>query len=210
MTEVPTDAAFLVEAIEKMAVIAEYGLPNVSLHIKRMRGYALILAEGYGINKEEAFTIANACMLHDLGMVSVPRTVVSKTANLTNEEWDLVKKHPNVGASLLDDSENEIFRVGKILALSHHERWDGSGYPNGLKGEEIPLAGRICGLCDVFDTLTHRRAYKPAMSTDEVLLLLQEASETFFDPKLVDLFTLNYPKICEVRLKYQPEEEPLD
>ena len=207
MTSVSSGATFTIEAIERMASIAEFSLPNAPYHFKRIRGYTYVLAKGLGMDDAEAELLANASMLHDIGMVSVPGAVVMKTTNLTNEEWDVVKQHPLIGASLLEDSEHELFRRAKLFAVSHHERWDGSGYPHGLKGEAIPLEGRICGLCDVFDTLTHRRAYKPAMTTDEVLLLLQESSETFFEPELIDLFTLNFQKICTIRSEFQPPED---
>ncbi len=203
MSENSKEDEITLEAIERMAVIAEHGLPNVKNHIWRMRGYAYILAKHNGMTDEEANDIANACMLHDVGMVSVPRSIVSKASNLSNEEWEIVKQHPAVGADILDEAIHDVFKIAKTVALSHHERWDGSGYPLGLKGENIPLVGRICGLCDVFDTLTHPRAYKTPMSADEVLLLLQESSETFFDPKLVDSFTVNYEEIISVRNKYQ-------
>ena len=194
--------------IESMVKISESKLPHVLQHVRRMQAYARMLAKAIGKSDEEAEQISLACMLHDVGMVSVPPEIVAKTGNLTNEEWDIIKGHPERGAAMLDGLDDDLFRIARSVALSHHERWDGSGYPLGLKGEEIPLAGRICGLCDVYDTLTHRRAYKPAMDSDEVLLLLQEASETFFDPRLVNAFTLNYKDISRIRLEFQPEPEP--
>jgi len=207
MTESTIADPVFLETLHRMAVIAEHALPNVHQHILRVRGYAKIVARGAGMTESEAEMLSIACQLHDVGMVSVPTYIIRKATNLDNDEWKIVRGHPVVGASLLNGLSHEIFRIGEAVAISHHERWDGSGYPYGLKGENIPLAGRICGLCDVFDTLTHPRAYKRALTPDEVLLLLQEASETFFDPQLVDIFSLHYNEILAVREQYQSEPE---
>jgi putative two-component system response regulator len=193
---------FVLESINKMALIAEHGLPNVQYHIQRMREYSNLLSTSLGMAEKDSKQIGLACMLHDTGMVSVPVSITSKASNLTNEEWDIVKQHPLIGAKFFEVTHNPVYQLAHTVSLSHHERWDGSGYPHGLKGEDIPLIGRICGLCDVFDTLTHQRAYKAAMSPDEVLRLIQECSETFFDPTIVDAFTLNYQKIIEIKEKY--------
>lgn len=207
MTENTLTNQVFLETVHRMAAIAEHALPKVELHLHRVRGYARILADGLGLSETEAETIAVACQLHDIGMVSVPESIIRKTTNLDNEEWDLVRQHPVVGASLIAGMSHPVFEIGEIVAMSHHERWDGSGYPHGLKGDKIPLPGRICGLCDVFDTLTHPRAYKRALTPDEVLLLLQEASESFFDPELVEVFTLKYADILEVREKFKNDPE---
>lgn len=199
----PQQLKLVREAIQQMAVVAEYAHPIVFMHIQRVRGYAELLARAAGLAEPEAETLADACQLHDVGMVAVPASIVQKTANLTNEEWGLIKQHPTIGYRILSQASSEVFQVAAQVALTHHERWDGSGYPHGLKGEQIPLAGRICGLCDVFDTLTHPVAYRKAQSPDEVLLLLQESSETFFDPRLVEYFTLQYPDILAVRERFK-------
>lgn len=198
------------ETIFRMAVIAEHALPSIENHLRRIHGYAYLLGTGLGKSPAEAEVLAAACQLHDVGMVSIPASIIRKKTNLDNEEWELIRQHPEIGADLLKDLPHEIFRLGARIARSHHERWDGSGYPYSLKGEEIPLEGRICGLCDVFDTLTHPRAYKRAQQPDEVLLLLQEAGDSFFDPQIVDVFTLNYAKILAVRERFtnEPEHQP--
>ena len=196
--------AIFMESLHRMAAIAEHSLLHIDLHIRRVSEYARILGAGYGLSQEEAGRVADACLLHDVGMVSVPIHIVHKAGNLTNDEWEIIKKHPFVGASLLNNSQHPVIALAETVALTHHERWDGSGYPRGLAGEATPLAGRICGLSDVFDTLTHARAYKAAQSPDEVLLLLQESSGSFFEARLVEVFTLAYPEILAARNAFQP------
>jgi putative two-component system response regulator len=192
-----------------MAVVAEFALPEIEKHVQRVRGYAYLLALGLDMGETEAAMLADACQLHDVGMVSIPAAVIRKATNLSNDEWAMIREHPDVGSDLLRRRPHELFRLAGIIALSHHERWDGSGYPLGLMKEDIPLAGRICGLCDVFDTLTHPRAYKRALSPDEVLLLLQESSDSFFDPRLVEIFTLKFNEILAVREQFKPETPDL-
>ncbi|HUF38770.1 MAG TPA: HD domain-containing phosphohydrolase [Anaerolineales bacterium] len=191
-----------------MAVVAEYALPDVDLHVQRIREYVYVMGRALDMEESEAAMLADASQLHDIGMVSVPVAVVRKATNLTNDEWDMVRCHPDIGSDLLRRYPHEIFQLAGTIALSHHERWDGSGYPLGLMKEDIPLAGRICGLCDVFDTLTHPRAYKRALMPDEVLLLLQESSESFFDPRLVEAFIRKFDEIVAVRNRYQRAKEP--
>lgn len=198
----------LKQSLIGMAVVAEHALPDIELHVRRMRGYAYLLARGLEMNEAESAMLADACQLHDVGMVSVPVAIVRKTTDLTNDEWGLIREHPGIGCSLLARHPHELFRLAAKVALTHHERWDGSGYPSGLKKEDIPVAGRICGLCDVFDTITHPRAYKRALDPDEVLLLLQESSGSFFDPALVELFTAKYADILRVKERFMAVPVP--
>lgn len=191
------------QSLVGMALVAEYAVPDIEMHIRRVREYAYLLARGLDMGETESATLADACLLHDVGMVSVPQGIVRKSSNLSNEEWDRIREHPDIGSDLLRRHPHELFQLAASIALSHHERWDGSGYPLGLRKEDIPLPGRICGLCDVFDTLTHPRAYKPAVNPDEVLLLLQESSDSFFDPRIVDAFTLKYPEILQIKDRFR-------
>jgi len=197
------------QSLMGMAVVAEFAVPDIEMHVQRVRGFAYRLARGLNMGETEANMLADACQLHDVGMVSVPVAIVRKATNLTNDEWDLIREHPEIGSDLLRRRPHELFKLAGSIALSHHERWDGSGYPLGLMKEDIPLEGRICGLCDVFDTLTHPRAYKRALSPDEVLLLLQESSDSFFDPRLVEIFTLEFNEILAVREQFKSETPDL-
>jgi molecular chaperone GrpE len=143
----------LLEAIRRMAHLAEYRKPNILSHLERMRGYSEVIASGLGLDPAEAQIIACASMLHDIGEVELPDSVSNRNGQLTPYEWELIKRHPVIGADLLRGSSSPVLQMGEVIALSHHERWDGSGYPRGLKEEEIPLGGRICALADVFDAL---------------------------------------------------------
>jgi putative two-component system response regulator len=187
------------EAILRMAVISEYYDPNIFQHVERIRRYAELLASGMGLSEIEASEMGYGCQLHDVGMVCVSQEITMKQGNLSNSEWETIKRHPQVGAALLSGSKNPIFQIAEQVALSHHERWDGSGYPDGLVGDKIPLAGRICGLIDVFDTITSKRSYKQEMDMETALLLIQEASGSFFDPDLVNLFTEKFTELKEIR-----------
>lgn len=193
------DREGLLDAVRRMASLAEFYDPNILKHIERIRGYSLIVARSIGMSEEEAEVIAYACQLHDIGMVGVPEEIINKTGGLADEDWAIIKKHPEMGAEILDGSPVDILQIGKVISLTHHERWDGSGYPQGLKGEGIPVGGRICGLVDVFDTVTTKRAYKNEVSVDVALHLVQESSGTFFDPELVEAFSKNFEEILKIR-----------
>jgi putative two-component system response regulator len=124
---------------------------------------------------------------------------MSRSDNLTAIEWGYVKRHPLIGAELLKGSESVVLQVGEVIALTHHERWDGTGYPQGLKGEEIPMGGRICALADVFDALTTKRSYKPEVNVEDAIELIQDASNQLFDPQLVSIFVQNIEEIKKIR-----------
>jgi putative two-component system response regulator len=189
----------LLDAIKRMAYIAEYRKANTLSHLDRMRAYCLAIAERAGLAPPEAQIIAYASQLHDIGEIALPEQLVSRKEKLTSYEWDLVKRHPVVGAEILRGSPSVILQMGEMIALTHHERWDGSGYPQGLKEEEIPLGGRICALADVFDALTTRRPYKEEISVELAAQLICETSGQFFDPQLVEVFQEELDRIVEIR-----------
>ncbi len=188
--------------IQRMAVLAETFKPNVLAHLDRIRGYSYILARGVGLSRDEADLIAKASMLHDVGMVSVPTSISRKESKLTTEEWTSIKRHPHIGADILQDTPSPILQAGIGIALTHHERWDGSGYPKGLRGNKIPIGGRICALADVFDSLTTVRPYGAPLSVEVAMKHIRQGSGSYFDPHLVDIFLLNIDKILRVRGKY--------
>jgi HD-GYP domain-containing protein (c-di-GMP phosphodiesterase class II) len=127
-------------------------------------------------------------VLHDVGKIGVPDEILHKPGRLTDEEMAVMRRHVAEGALLLADSDSGLLRTAEVVARTHHERWDGSGYPAGLRGEEIPLAGRICAICDVFDALRSRRPYKDAWTLDEAIAEIERQRGRHFDPALVDLF----------------------
>lgn len=189
----------LLEAIRRMAHLAEYRKPNILSHLDRIRGYCEVIASGLGLDPSEVQMIACASMLHDIGEVELPDTVSNRNGQLTPYEWELIKRHPVIGGDLLRGSLSAVLQMGEQIALTHHERWDGSGYPRGLKEEEIPLGGRVCALADVFDALTTRRPYKAEIPVEKGLLLVQETSGQFFEPRLVEVFSEHFDEILNVR-----------
>ena len=192
----------LLDVIRRMAYLAEFRKPNVSNHLERIRGYSHVIARGFGLSAEEVLVISYASQLHDVGLIGVPEAVVSKTGELSSYEWELIKHHPITGAEILRGSPSVVMQAGETIALTHHERWDGSGYPNGLRGENIPLSGRICALADVFDALTTKRAYKSEIGVEDALTLIQEASGQLFDPALVQVFSDNFVDILKTKENY--------
>jgi putative two-component system response regulator len=189
----------LLEAIWRMAFIAEFRERNNQSHLERVRGYTFTLARGLGLAQKDAHTIAIASQLHDVGKAGLSDALVLKEGSYTEAEWDAAKVHTWMGCEMLKDSNSPYLQAGECIALSHHERWDGSGYPNGLHGEAIPLSARIVGLADVFDALTTPRPYKMAVSPEEAQGLIQEGVASLFDPQLVQVFNDEFGEIQRIR-----------
>jgi CHASE2 domain-containing sensor protein len=157
-------------------------------HIERMSTLCGRLALAAGLSVEEAEAIRRASAVHDVGKIGVPDAILRKPGVLTDEEWEVMKAHTTVGAAMLAGSRSPLIRLAETIALTHHERWDGTGYPAGLAGEEIPLVGRICAICDAFDALVSERPYKPAWPATMALDEIRAQQGRQFDPRLVDLF----------------------
>jgi len=189
----------LLDVIRRMAHIAEYRKANTLSHLDRIREYCLVLATGLKFSTQEARIISYASQLHDIGEIDLPEQLLTRNGKLTPYEWEMIKRHPVVGAEILKGSPSPILQVGARIALTHHERWDGSGYPQGLIGEDIPIAGRICAVADVFDALTTRRAYKDELPVEQALQLIRESSGQFFDPEVVKVFSEHFDEILEIR-----------
>jgi putative two-component system response regulator len=136
--------------------------------------------------------------MHDIGKIGIPDSILQKPGKLTQEEWEIMKRHSAIGAQILSGNNSKLLHMAKTIALTHHEKWDGSGYPNGLKGENIPLIGRIVCLCDVFDALTSDRPYKKAWSLEDTLAEIERLDSIFFDPILVKKFRLILPEILRI------------
>jgi putative two-component system response regulator len=184
-----------------LSTLAESRDPETGAHLDRMRLYCRILAEGMAKNRlfsreiDEAFPerIFSASPLHDIGKVGIPDHVLLKAGKLTEDEFEIMKRHCEIGARTLarvhdDFPENKFIQMGIEIAISHHERWDGSGYPNGVSGDKIPLSARILALCDVYDALTSKRCYKEAFSHEESKQLIVEGRGLQFQPEIVDAF----------------------
>jgi putative two-component system response regulator len=194
------------ETLELLGKSAEFKDPDTSKHTQRVAYYCKLLASLHGLSQRMQDIIFYASPFHDLGKVGISDRILLKPAKLDDEEFEIMKSHSKIGYEILKNSKSEYLKAGRIIALNHHEKYDGSGYPNGLKGEGIPVLGRITAIADVFDALTSRRPYKTAWSLDDAKEFLIEEKSRHFDPILVDLFVENFDKVQEIYTKYTIED----
>lgn len=175
-----------VEVVERLALAAEYRDDETGHHAKRVGEMSAKIARQMGLSAEDCEVLELAATLHDLGKVGIPDGILLKKGRLDPDEFEVIKDHTIIGAKICAGSRSPILRAAEITAYSHHERWDGTGYPNGLKGEEIPLFGRICAVADVYDALRTERPYKPAVSHEEAMAEIERSAGTHFDPQVVE------------------------
>jgi response regulator RpfG family c-di-GMP phosphodiesterase len=187
------------EIVFTLGEVAEVRSKETSNHVKRVAEYSYILALKYGLGEDEAELIRMASPMHDIGKLAIPDSILNKPGKLTEEEFDIIKTHSMVGYDILKSSNREILKAASIIAVQHHEKYNGTGYPNGLKGEDIHIYGRITAVADVFDALGSARIYKPAWELDRILDLFQLERGKQFDPKLVDLFIDSLDEIIKIR-----------
>lgn len=187
------------EIIRRLGRAAEYKDNETGLHVIRMSHYSRLLGEALGLPKEETEILLHASPMHDIGKIGIPDALLRKAGALDAHEWQIMRQHPIMGAEIIGETKSALMIMAREIALTHHEKWDGSGYPYELKGEEIPLSGRIVALADVFDALTTKRPYKQAWSVHEALGLLERERGRHFDPQLVDIFLQIQPKILEIK-----------
>jgi response regulator RpfG family c-di-GMP phosphodiesterase len=176
------------EIVHRLAQAAERRDDETGAHLERIGEMTEKLALAAGMSPIDAGLIRHASAMHDVGKIGIPDSVLHKPGALTEQEWKIMRTHPLLGARILSNSNAELVQLAEQIARTHHERWDGSGYPAGLKGEEIPLAGRICAVCDVFDALVSWRPYKHAWPPAEALAEIRRQRGLHFDPRLADLF----------------------
>jgi putative two-component system response regulator len=176
------------DTIYRLAVASEYKDSATAMHIRRVGNYCGLMAKHLKLPAEEIEIICAASPMHDVGKLGIPDAILLKPSKLTGEEWAIMKEHTTIGARILRGSSSKLLQAGEIIALSHHEKWDGSGYPNGWSGSDIPLWGRICAIADVFDALTNERPYKEAFSTETAWEIMRQERGRHFDPQLLDLF----------------------
>lgn len=191
------------DMIFTLGSIAEFRSKDTGEHVKRVAKYSKVLAKAYGLSQKDVQILEMASPMHDIGKIAIPDKILNKPGELTPSEYEIIKTHAQKGYDMLQVSNRELFKVASQIALTHHERYDGTGYPNGLKGEEIPIFGRITAIADVFDAIGSERCYKKAWDLNEVLKYIKDNSGTHFDPKLVQLCFDNIDKILEIREKYQ-------
>jgi response regulator RpfG family c-di-GMP phosphodiesterase len=194
------------EIIERLGRAAEYRDNETGMHVIRMSHFSEALAKQANLSKEECDLILQASPMHDVGKIGIPDNILLKPGKLEGEEWTTMQTHVEVGASILSGSDSKIMQLAEEIAATHHEKYNGTGYPKGLKGEEISLAGRIIPICDVFDALTSERPYKKAWTVENAINLLKEEKGKHFDPDLVDKFISILPEILAIKEKYSEKQ----
>jgi putative two-component system response regulator len=195
------------ETIYRLSVAAEYKEGDTGAHTRRMSLYSAAIARRMGLDGHTVETILYAAPMNDLGKIGIPDSILMKPAKLDSTEWEIMKLHTVIGAKILEGSEAEFIRMGQAIALNHHEKWDGSGYPGKLKGTAIPIAARIAAIADVFDALTSKRPYRQPFSKVESCAILRDGRGSHFDPDVVDAFFDVKDEILAIKDQYV-EEKP--
>lgn len=178
----------LLETIHRLAAVAEYRDEYTGSHITRMGRYTAAIAQKMSLDGGLAKALLYAAPMHDIGKIGIPDRILLKPGKLDPEEWEIMKQHTVIGARILQDSKHGYMKLAEEISLTHHEKWNGTGYPQGLAGEHIPVSGRIVAVADVFDAIISRRPYKPALSPKEAFTLIEEERGTHFDPDVIDAF----------------------
>jgi len=192
------------EIVRRLGRASEYRDNETGAHIMRMSHIAELLAKACGMSAAECELVLNASPMHDVGKIGISDQILLKPGRLTPEERAIMETHASIGADILASaSGNKLLEMAHTIALTHHEKWDGSGYPNGLAGEAIPLVGRITAIADVFDALTSERPYKKAWPEAEAVAFMQEQAGRHFDPKLIKLFLGLLPEVAEIRQRFR-------
>ncbi|MGH2910856.1 MAG: HD domain-containing phosphohydrolase [Solirubrobacteraceae bacterium] len=190
------------ETIFRLARLVEFRDEETGHHLHRMSSFCEILARKKGLSQQRCEFIRLASQLHDVGKVAVPDSILLKRGKLTPEEFEVMKSHAETGFQMLAGSGAEVVQLGALIARTHHERWNGSGYPRGLAGKDIPLEGRIAAIADVFDALTSDRVYRSALPVASAIKMMQDERGQHFDPELLDLFLGAQPEVEAIRQAY--------
>ena len=195
------------QVVQRLGKAAEYKDNETGMHVMRMSHYSKELALAYGLSEKQAEILLHAAPMHDIGKIGIADSIMLKPGKLTDEEFATMKHHPEIGAEIIGDCGDSVsLKVAKSVSLTHHEKWDGTGYPNGLAGEDIPIEGRICALADVFDALTSKRPYKDAWSIEKTIDFLESQRGKHFEPRLVDLIIEIMPKILDIKATFKDED----
>ncbi len=194
-----------VDLVHRLGRAAEYKDTDTGEHIARMSQYSKLLALEFGMGEQQAELLRQAAPMHDVGKIGIPDAILLKPGRLTPDEFDHMKQHAAIGAQILANSSSPLLQLAHKLAIEHHEKWDGSGYPNGLKGEQISVEGRIVAIADVFDALTSKRPYKEAWGVEEALENMQAQAGKHFDPHLINLFVNKLDAIIAIKSAHQEQ-----
>jgi putative two-component system response regulator len=191
------------DSIHRLSRAAEYKDEDTGTHILRMSRYSEAVARKLGLDDKTVERILYATPMHDVGKIGIPDKILLKPGKLDPDEWEVMKQHTTIGARILEGSRAGFIKLAEVIALTHHERWDGSGYPRGLKGARIPLVGRITAIADVFDALTTRRPYKEPFSVEKSFAIIRESNGTHFDPDVVNAFFAIQDEILAIKEEHQ-------
>ena len=197
------------QIIRRLGRAAEYKDNETGNHVIRMSHYSRLIAQAAGLSAANVDLLFYAAPMHDVGKIGIPDRIMLKPGKLDEEEWGVMREHPDMGAEIIGDHEDELLQAARSVALTHHEKWDGTGYPKGLKGEEIPIFGRIVAIADVFDALTSERPYKKAWSVEAALEMIDEGVGKHFDPDLMPALKAALPEMLEIKAQYAEEHGAL-
>jgi putative two-component system response regulator len=197
------------QVIHRLGRASEYRDNETGLHVIRMSHYAYSIGLAAGLSRDEAALLLNAAPMHDVGKIGIPDSILINPGKLSLDEWAMMRRHCEFGAAIIGDYAHPLFQTSRVIALTHHEKWNGEGYPNGLAGEQIPLLGRIVALADVFDALTNKRPYKEAWSVEAALDWISAQRGEHFDPALTDIFLSIMPNILAFMEKYAEDQAPM-
>lgn len=196
------------EVIQRLGRAAEYRDNETGQHVLRMSHYSARMAKELGVNDEGCHLLLLTSPMHDIGKIGIPDGILLKPGPLTDDERKIMETHSNIGGEILGGGKSELIKMAETIALTHQEKWDGTGYPKGLKGKEIPLVGQITAICDVFDAITSKRPYKEASSIEEALEYITIQSGKHFNPHLVKIFLKIVPDLKKIKEKFSQEKNP--
>ncbi|MBL4761882.1 MAG: response regulator [Gammaproteobacteria bacterium] len=198
------------DSVHMLGEAGHYNDTDTGEHIWRMADYSVVLAKEIGWEPQQIHLLALSAPMHDMGKIGIPDSILKAPRKLTAEEWSIMQTHSRIGYGILNQSQNPVFKMAAEIALSHHEKWDGSGYPQGLKGEEIPISARIVAVVDVFDALTVKRPYKDAWSIDSAMALLKKEAGLHFDPQLISIFKKRLPDMLKAKTKWSNSGDAME
>ena len=190
------------QIVQRLGLAAEYKDNETGLHVIRMSHYSRILARAAGFSEAAQGEILHAAPMHDIGKIGIPDAILAKPGKLDDEEWETMKTHPAIGAHIIGEQTTGLLQTARRIALHHHEKWDGSGYPDGLQGDDIPVEARIVAIADVFYALVTKRPYKEAWPVERAVDLIRSEAGKHFDPTLVELFIAQLPQILEIKERW--------
>jgi putative two-component system response regulator len=197
------------DTIQRLVLAVEYKDQFTGQHIQRMSRYSALLAEKAGFSEREVLNVLYAAPMHDVGKIGIPDSIITSPNKLTDAEFAVMKKHTIIGAEILANAKSQILIFARLIALSHHEKWNGTGYPYGIKGDKIPLVGRIVALADTFDVLTSKRSYKDPFPIERAADIIRKERGKHFDPDIVDVFEKNLDALMKINQEVMLKQETL-